>query len=251
MIKGLNKFKEFFRDYTGSYVIVGGVATFLILNELDPVKPKATKDIDMVIFAKEDNEFIERLKLFLNHGEYDAEVSKGGEKRFYRFVNPKQIDYPEMIEVFVRKDSKVDLDPNQVAIPIDSDKNIDSLSALLLDEEYFELVKKNVIDKDGLQIINHLALIPLKAKAYIDIKARGENSLHWKKHRSDILNTLININSREVYNLSANIKIDLNNFISQIENELTPDVIKGATGIKGISKDTILSELKNIFELNN
>ena len=70
MIRGLDSFREYFKNFSDSYVIVGGVATYLILKELDPAKPKATKDIDMVLFAKEDNSFIKRLKEYLKEGEW-------------------------------------------------------------------------------------------------------------------------------------------------------------------------------------
>jgi len=48
MVKGLDKFKEYFKDFSENYIIIGGTACDLWLseNELDF---RATKDIDLII----------------------------------------------------------------------------------------------------------------------------------------------------------------------------------------------------------
>jgi hypothetical protein len=69
---------------------------------------------------------------------------------------------------------KPELFDKQHIIPISTPKEVESLSAILLDDEYFELIQSHSIFKDGIYLINERALIPFKAKAYLEIKERKE-----------------------------------------------------------------------------
>ena len=152
-----------------------------------------------------------------------------------------------MIELFATAESGFELDEGQRAIPITTPENVESLSALLLDEEYFELIKKNVKSGDGINLLNTFALIPLKAKAYLDIKNRGGDSREWKKHRRDIVNLAVNFVTEETKEtLTGNIRIDLEEFLRVVKTELTKDVIKGACE-QDISAVEIISSLKKAF----
>jgi hypothetical protein len=88
-VRGLDSFKDHFGEFEDSYVIIGGVATFLLLKELDALKPKVTKDVDMVLFGRNDEKFLAKLKEYISLAEYKAEESKDMKKRYYRFVGPK------------------------------------------------------------------------------------------------------------------------------------------------------------------
>ena len=48
MVRGVEKFKEYFRDYTGQYTFIGGTACDIILGNLGE-EFRATKDLDMVL----------------------------------------------------------------------------------------------------------------------------------------------------------------------------------------------------------
>lgn len=47
IVNGMNKFKEYFKDFSGKYIIVGGTATAVYLKEQD-LTARVTKDIDMI-----------------------------------------------------------------------------------------------------------------------------------------------------------------------------------------------------------
>ena len=47
MVRGVEKFKECFRDYAGQYPLIGGTACDIILGNLAE-DFRATKDLDMV-----------------------------------------------------------------------------------------------------------------------------------------------------------------------------------------------------------
>src|SRR6476659_2779725 len=63
-------------------------------------------------------------------------------RHLYRFEKPADDKYPQMIEIFSRKPSNVDLATDQQIVPIKLDANSASLSAILLNGDYYELVRQ-------------------------------------------------------------------------------------------------------------
>ena len=51
MVKGIERFKEFFKGFENSYVIIGGTACE-IHEELYAQTPRATKDIDIILIVE-------------------------------------------------------------------------------------------------------------------------------------------------------------------------------------------------------
>jgi len=51
MVYGIEKFKEYFSDYTGQYVFIGGTACDILLEEIGSTF-RATKDLDMVLIIE-------------------------------------------------------------------------------------------------------------------------------------------------------------------------------------------------------
>ena len=57
-------------------------------------------------------------------------------------------------------------------------KDISSLSAILLDDDYYEFLKQGKVTVDGVTVLDAAYLIPFKAKAWMDLtdrKAAGEH----------------------------------------------------------------------------
>ena len=52
MIRGLDHFKEYFRIYAENFILVGGVASYLLLDEVGATKVRATKDLDIVLYEE-------------------------------------------------------------------------------------------------------------------------------------------------------------------------------------------------------
>ena len=60
MVRGLDIFKKYFEAYPGNYMIIGGTACDLIIDEAGFV-PRATKDIDIILVVEALNgEFIKQ-----------------------------------------------------------------------------------------------------------------------------------------------------------------------------------------------
>ena len=51
MVKGINRFKEYFRDFTDQYVLIGGAACDISF-ESNNVDFRATKDLDVVLIVE-------------------------------------------------------------------------------------------------------------------------------------------------------------------------------------------------------
>ena len=139
-MRGLKVFKEKFSDYREHYVVIGGTACYILFNELD-LDFRATKDIDMVVLMEEINhDFADAFWEFIDDGKYQ-EVAQGNmHKNFYRFTKPKNPDYPAMIELFSRKPEGLELKIDAHTMPIHIDDDISSLSAILLNDEYYKLL---------------------------------------------------------------------------------------------------------------
>ena len=247
MVKGLEHFKDRFRGYSDNFILVGGVASYLLLDEAGAPKTRATKDLDIVLMIKPTNEFIRAIKDYVVEGGYEIQEGENGQSRFYRFQKPTDDEFPIMIELFATAGSDIKLFEGQHIIPISSSDGAESLSAILLDDEYFSIIKKNGVDNDGIYILNYLGLIPFKAKAYLEIKERGEDSRSWKKHRGDIINLAVNfLSTDQREELTGKVRDHFVEFMKQLEDELTTDIINGACK-QNVPAQNVVDILKKTF----
>ena len=70
MVHGLEKFKEYFKDYTNQYVFIGGTACDILMDELG-ASFRATKDLDIVLIIEVlDDSFGEIFWEFIEDGGY-------------------------------------------------------------------------------------------------------------------------------------------------------------------------------------
>ena len=174
MVTGIRKFREHFAAHESQYAIIGGAACDLLFNAAG-LDFRATKDIDMVLCVEVvDAAFGRTFGAFLDAGGYQARERSDGVREFYRFHRPTDQSFPFMIELFARRPGNLDLpdDARLARIPVDED--IVSLSAILLDENYFEALQAARRQIDGITIIDETLLIPFKARACLDLTARLE-----------------------------------------------------------------------------
>ena len=191
MVVGIDKFREYFAGHEDQYAIIGGAACDLLFDRAG-LKFRATKDIDMVLCVEVvDVAFGETFKAFIDAGGYEARERSDGKKEFYRFHRPKDENYPFMIELFSRKPEALNLSGDAGLTPIPVEEDVVSLSAILLEEGYYEALQSAKRDMDGVTIIDETLLIPFKARAFLDLSKRKEQGekidrKNIKKHRSDV-----------------------------------------------------------------
>lgn len=120
---------------------------------------------------------------------YEQRLKSTGMPEYYRFINPDTSEYSVMIELFSRRIEWITLPPNAVLTPLPVDDEVSSLSAILLDNEYYDFLRAGATTVNGIPVISVGHMIPLKAKAWLDLtecKAKGEqvDSKNIRKHKS-------------------------------------------------------------------
>lgn len=220
--QGLEKFKDYFKGYEDQYVLIGGAACDILFEEREATFRK-TRDLDMVIIIEMlTSEFGKRFWDFVNSGKYRNKVTNKGKPQFYRFDKPEIDGYPRMIELFCREDFK--LNETKGITPIHIDDSISSLSAILLDNDYYELLLDGRTVIDGMSVLRPEYLILFKAKAYLDLLNRKNNgekvdSNDISKHKKDILRIVAQLELEEVKTIPVMVQRDIEDFISILEKE--------------------------------
>ena len=201
-IQGLNHFAEYFSDVNEMFVIVGGAASTILMDNVG-LDFRPTKDIDLVIIANPSFPFTTKLKRYIKEAGYEIQEKADGTPTFYRFRKPKSADYPVQIEIFSNNIDNLQLADNQHLVPIKTEPAAGRLSAILLEEEYFQIIKNNrkVVGKHS--VATESAIIPLKARAYSDIKDRGESDSDARKHRNDIMKLALALDDGKSFKLTG------------------------------------------------
>ena len=251
MVKGLEKFKEHFAGFADNYVIIGGTACDVTLQNTD-MRPRATDDIDMILVnEKMTPEFGQRFWEFIDLGEYKTRQRKREDKEptieLFRFIKPKE-GFPIQIELLSRYPDVLG-EPNGFHLtPIPIGEKIPSLSAILLDEEYYYHTIGSSIIEEGIRIANPLSLLCLKVKAFLNLTEEKKTNLDVrsgdiKKHRDDVFKLLaMRIDPLTPIELSDTMKGELTIFVEMMEESLpnqslrdslqrTDDDIRGFLGI--------------------
>jgi predicted nucleotidyltransferase len=254
---GLNKFREAFADYKDNYVIIGGTACDIVMTGT-VVRPRATHDIDMIVVVENMTpDFGRRFWDFIKEAGYKPErrkAEKGESPKYelYRFVNGKE-GYPKMIELLSRHPDVL-VEPKDLVIePLPVSEDISSLSAIILDDDYYHYTIAHSALTNGIRHADPIALIALKARAYLNLleeKRKGGhvNTRDIKKHRSDVLKNAVLIEESPVKapqtivecvrNFVEEIRSDSNNLIESLAN-----AIDSEPGLV----EQLLEQLKNLF----
>lgn len=243
MVIGFTKFKERFQEFKEEYVLIGGTACDLLMENED-LTFRATKDIDIVLIVEALTvEFAKQFWEYVKEAGYEHQNKSTGKAQFYRFTSPKSKEYPYMIEIFSRRPEFVSLEGHAVLTPLPVDDEISSLSAILLNEAYYDLLKGGQVFMDGIPVLSAACMIPFKAKAWLDLtdrKANGEkvDGRNIRKHKNDVFRLAQLITANERQELAGEVAQDMVNFLDKMENE--PVDLK-SLGVKGVTQEEILA----------
>jgi hypothetical protein len=156
-----------------------------------------------------------------------------------------------MLELFCRTPDGIRLAPDSQLTPIPVGDSIASLSAIILDEDYYAFIIRGSQVVDGLPWIGVEQLIPLKARAWLDLsdrKRRGEaiDSKDIRKHGNDVirLSQLLTADSRVA--LAPAIGRDMSAFLFGMADDKTYDPKQ--LQIKASAKE-ILERVSAAYEL--
>lgn len=209
MVNGITIFREYFKGFEDQYVLIGGAACDIVF-ENRKAEFRMTKDLDMVLIVEAlTPEFGDRFWEFVKGGKYRNKVTNKGKPQFYRFDKPEVDNYPRMIELFCREN--FELKEMKGITPIHIDGSISSLSAILLNEDYYQILLDGKVVEDGLSVLRPEYLILFKAKAYLDLLNRKNNgekvdSSDISKHKKDILRIVAQLELEEVKTLPITVQ---------------------------------------------
>ena len=246
---GLNVFKEYFKDNAEQYVLIGGAACDIIFEEQDATF-RATKDLDMVLIVEAlTPDFGRRFWQFVRDGGYENRARSTGAPQFYRFDKPKAPGYPYMIELFSKAEDTLRDEDAGPCIPLPLGDEISSLSAILLNEDYYSMLLRGKTVLSDIAVLSHTYLIPFKAKAWLDLRERKANGQHVdekdiRKHKNDIIRLATLLTGLEQCELSEPVRRDIALFIDGLRNE--PVDLK-TLKISGIKFEDILAVLSQVY----
>lgn len=224
MVRGIEKFKEHFKGFEGKYTLIGGVACGLLMDDAGLLF-RGTQDFDIVLIVEAMDELFGRTVWdFIKSGQYEIREKSNGEPEFYRFKNPKDDSFPKEIELFSRKSHVLNYDESDRLTPIHISDEISSLSAILLNDEYYSFLTSGLVEIDGIQILNYTHIIPFKAKAWLDLKQRKEageavDTGNISKHKNDVFRLSQLITDEDNVTLSAEIQADVRSFLLAMNDE--------------------------------
>ena len=249
MIRGLDKFRAHFANYADRYVIIGGTASMLAMNEVGQ-DFRATRDLDIVLCIEAlDKEFAQAFWSFIKAGGYANCQKSKNQRQFYRFAHPQDASFPDMLELFSRVPDVIEPVAGAHLTPIPVSDEVSSLSAILLDEDYYRFIHESRTMIDGISIVEPYCIIPLKARAFLDLSKRKEagekvDSGDVKKHRNDILRLFNVLDLSRTIELPSSIRNDLSDCFRLMSQE---PVDPKQFGIRNRSLEDVLAALEKLY----
>ena len=244
MVRGLDIFREYFAGHADQFVLIGGTAATLAMEEAG-LEFRATKDLDIVLHIEALRpSFGEAFWSFVEAGGYEIrQASDTGNPVFYRFQKPADERFPAMLELFCRAPEGITLAEGSHLTPIPIDEAAASLSAILLDDAYYDFILTGRKEIDGLPWVGEDRLIPLKASAWLDLgdrQAKGVqvDSKNIRKHANDVLRLSQLLAPDTRIAVAPRIAEDLARFLGGIEADrsIDPKAIKINSTVAEISE---------------
>lgn len=251
MVVGVDRFREHFAEHDHQYVLIGGAACELLMDDVG-LDFRATKDLDIVLIVEAlDPAFSERFWAFVEEGGYEVRERSEGERILYRFQKPAKPDYPAMLELFSRNPEGLALAEGSQLTPLPIGEEAASLSAILLDEEYYAFLKSMVREVGGIPVLGEAAIIPFKARAWIDLGERREagdriDERDVKKHRNDVARLVQLLPADAHFEVPDKVRADMAAFVAALEGADEYDPRKFNVDM---TRETVIGRLKAAYGL--
>jgi hypothetical protein len=170
---------------------------------------------------------------------YKSWQSNDGEKHYFRFVEPENMEYPFKLEFFSRIPDALNLQEDSRYTPIPVEDEISSLSAILMDDDYYRLVKEGNEEIVGVSVVGAEYLIPIKMKAWMDLTDRKQSGANISrddinKHRSDVFRLFQVIRPDAAIDLGESVIQDMNEGMKRLNENPALDL-----KVYGLMKTTV------------
>lgn len=245
-------FRKHFAGFKNHYVLIGGSACDIQMEEAG-LDFRATRDLDLVLCAEAlDDDFIAAFWQFVKSGGYQQREKSEGKKEFFRFLKPTNEEYPAQLELFSRVLDYLPVADGVHLTPIPTEVEADSLSAILLDENYYACLQEGAVVIDDVRVLKPEYLLVFKAKAYLDLVEKKKEGLAVKsgdirKHRLDVFRVFQLLSMELRVQLPEAVRVEVEEFVEAMRLDL-PDI--RAIGIKTISAEEVLDNIVTIYALN-
>lgn len=251
MVIGVDRFRAHFKGCEHQYVLIGGAACELIMDEVG-LDFRATKDLDIVLIVEAlESAFAATFWTFIEEGQYEIRERAEGQRVLYRFQKPKAGGYPAMLELFSRVPGGLNLKAAGLLTPLPIADAAASLSAILLDPDYYEFLKSMIRTVGGIPVLDEAAIIAFKARAWVDLSRRrgageGIDERDVKKHRNDIARLLQLLGADASYTLPPAVKADLTAFVDALlmQDDFNPSQFGVA-----MTKNLVVERLRRAYGL--
>lgn len=252
MVRGIDSFRKHFVGYEDCYTIIGGTACEILMSDA-ALEFRATKDIDIILLVEDRFvEFGKRFWAYIKEGGYRCGWKGNEAPEFFRFTEPANHDYPLMIELFSRRPDFQANHPEIYLTPLPIADDISSLSAIMLDDDYYQLMLTGRRSVNGVSVLDAEYLIVFKAKAWLDLSEKKAAGIHvndrdLRKHRADVFRLYNIIEPSKRIPLSGKVASEMNQFLSIVGNS---DLNIRQYGITDLTMEEVIEDLRAIFELN-
>ena len=250
MVRGLELFKAHFKGHEDCFVLIGGTACDLAMDAVGE-EFRATKDLDIVLCVEHlTPDFVRAIWEFVRAGRYDNRQRSTGRRLFYRFFEPAVETYPYMLELFSRLPDSLKFKGAGRLTPIPIDGKASSLSAILMDDEYYKFLQHGTTMAEGLPVVRPEYLVPLKARAWLDLVRRrngGEqvDSDDIRKHRNDVFKLFLILDPGVIPRLSGQLADDLGAFARAMLDERLD--LKSLGYPKSRKQDELIEQIKKSY----
>jgi hypothetical protein len=252
VVRGLEKFRDWFADFEDCYVLVGGAASDLIMSDAG-LEFRATKDLDIVLCVEAlRRDFVAAFWQFVEAGGYQTRERSGGTREYFRFLKPTNDEFPVMLELFTRSLDLVPVPAGSRLTPIPADTDLSSLSAILMDDTYYDWVMVGRHSLNGVRVVGAAHLIPLKARAFLDLserRARGEkvDAKEIRKHKNDVVRLLQTLPPVPVTGVPTVAAEDVARFAAALRLEGVNPASFGVDAFGGVDDVVVMLEL--VYEI--
>lgn len=247
----IEEFKNHFQDYHESYILIGGSACQILLGNAG-FDFRTTKDLDIVLCVETlSADFVNHFWSYIKKGKYRIAMKASGKRCFYRFDKPEEENFPDMIELLSPLPDIFRDVQGQIVVPMTVGEEVVSLSAIILNQEYYNFMISLKISINGIPLADHRVIIPLKARAYLDLKSRKRKKENVKnsdikKHKYDIFRISRLLVNERIENVPDVIREDMSLFVTDI---IENDLVLKQLGIVDLSMQEIKDLLITVYGL--
>lgn len=254
MVKGIETFKHYFAKHGDNYIIIGGTACDMI-EEQSGQNPRATKNIDIILILEAlSSDFVQQFWKFITEGQYESRQRSNGTSEYFRFMKPRVETFPYQIELFARKPNLLNLAEATTLTPIPVDEDLPSLSAILMNDVYYNFTLEHSYFVDGLRIATTESLICLKAKAFLDLTTRKQSGemideKNIRKHFNDIFRLSVTLPGDLSFILPKELNEDLLEFCKKAYSALPDNSLFKVAGLGNVESAQVFERLCLVFNI--